>query len=452
MASVRRCCRSCVRLVAPPLVRRAGGAGGPRHAPHRRERRPAARRSRRRTALLGGVRPLPRRARGVRPFAALSAGALRTSGRGTRRRPNQGRPSTSGRFSPTRASGRSCGCPTASTCRWRAHAQLAEPYLGVRFVDTVVATSGAAQPARRRSRSERGCESRVAAPARCSGPPGWPSAACSRADLDAITAAGPTAAVPARLAPVTLPARRRCSPATACRRFRSASVSRSYLLHVPPAYDGSKPVPLLVDFHAMPARGCRSDSELALSGADRSGRRRHGLPDRALRPLGRGLERRPCCVANVDDVAFTRALVAQVSTMACIDPKRVYATGFSMGGGMAHYSPATRPTCSRRWRPPVRSAGRKRRRLPAAAPHHGDLLPWQRGHVRAVRRRIFFVRPGHAGHVPRRAGHVPEVGGIDQCTGSAVGADNNGCSTYASCPGRGRGRAVHEGGRRPGAG
>ena len=42
-------------------------------------------------------------------------------------------------------------------------------------------------------------------------------------------------------------------------------------------------------------------------------------------------------MANVDDVAFARALVAQVSTTACIDPKRVYATGFSMGGGMAHY-------------------------------------------------------------------------------------------------------------------
>jgi len=26
-----------------------------------------------------------------------------------------------------------------------------------------------------------------------------------------------------------------------------------------------------------------------------------------------------------------------VSAMACVDPKRVYATGFSMGGGMSHY-------------------------------------------------------------------------------------------------------------------
>jgi polyhydroxybutyrate depolymerase len=45
----------------------------------------------------------------------------------------------------------------------------------------------------------------------------------------------------------------------------------------------------------------------------------------------------PCCVANVDDVAFAKALVAQVETTACIDTKRVYAVGFSMGGGMSHY-------------------------------------------------------------------------------------------------------------------
>ena len=45
----------------------------------------------------------------------------------------------------------------------------------------------------------------------------------------------------------------------------------------------------------------------------------------------------PCCVANVDDVAFAKALVTDVEKVACIDPKRVYAVGFSMGGGMTHY-------------------------------------------------------------------------------------------------------------------
>jgi polyhydroxybutyrate depolymerase len=37
-----------------------------------------------------------------------------------------------------------------------------------------------------------------------------------------------------------------------------------------------------------------------------------------------------------DDVGFARALVADVSTAACIDSKRVYSTGMSNGGFMSH--------------------------------------------------------------------------------------------------------------------
>jgi polyhydroxybutyrate depolymerase len=47
----------------------------------------------------------------------------------------------------------------------------------------------------------------------------------------------------------------------------------------------------------------------------------------------------PCCTRSgkVDDLGFAKALVADVSGRACIDPKRVFATGISMGGGMTHY-------------------------------------------------------------------------------------------------------------------
>ena len=58
-----------------------------------------------------------------------------------------------------------------------------------------------------------------------------------------------------------------------------------------------------------------------------------GLPG----PSGNAWNIGPCCVATVDDVAFIKALVGQLRATTCIDPKRVYATGFSMGGGMAHY-------------------------------------------------------------------------------------------------------------------
>jgi poly(3-hydroxybutyrate) depolymerase len=41
------------------------------------------------------------------------------------------------------------------------------------------------------------------------------------------------------------------------------------------------------------------------------------------------------CAKNIDDVAFARALVAKLQTQACIDPKRIYAVGYSLGGGMS---------------------------------------------------------------------------------------------------------------------
>jgi polyhydroxybutyrate depolymerase len=47
-----------------------------------------------------------------------------------------------------------------------------------------------------------------------------------------------------------------------------------------------------------------------------------------------------CCgesaAAGVDDVGFVRAVVADAESRICIDPKRVYETGFSNGGMMAY--------------------------------------------------------------------------------------------------------------------
>lgn len=46
-----------------------------------------------------------------------------------------------------------------------------------------------------------------------------------------------------------------------------------------------------------------------------------------------------CCTSDrsVDDVAFAKAIVEDVKKVANIDTTRIYATGFSMGGGMTHY-------------------------------------------------------------------------------------------------------------------
>jgi polyhydroxybutyrate depolymerase len=126
-------------------------------------------------------------------------------------------------------------------------------------------------------------------------------------------------------------------PATTTGPTPGPAMSRSYILHVPSAYKGTTPVPLVVDYH--PLGGSASGEEGASpfkAQTDPEGVVT-AYPSGKSGPSGAAWNVVGCCVANVDDVAFSRALVAQVETMACIDTKRVYAVGFSMGGGMSEF-------------------------------------------------------------------------------------------------------------------
>jgi polyhydroxybutyrate depolymerase len=112
-------------------------------------------------------------------------------------------------------------------------------------------------------------------------------------------------------------------------------VSRTYILHVPSAYTGTKPVPLVIDFHALGGTGSQEQS---LSGYQKIADQEGFLilfPDGIDNAWNIG----PCCTNSrtVDDLGFAKGMVATIVGQACIDTKRVYATGFSMGGGMSHY-------------------------------------------------------------------------------------------------------------------
>jgi len=126
--------------------------------------------------------------------------------------------------------------------------------------------------------------------------------------------------------------------------------SRSYDVHIPPGYDGSTAVPLVLDFHGFPSSpteqagvsGWRSlaDSEgfivaypLGLFGQSDAPEvdTAHG-PSFNGGPL--------CCgwaaLRRIDDVGFARAIVQAVAAEANIDRARVFATGWSNGGFMSH--------------------------------------------------------------------------------------------------------------------
>ncbi len=124
-------------------------------------------------------------------------------------------------------------------------------------------------------------------------------------------------------------------PGDSNRTIRVGAASRTYILHVPSSYSGTTPVPLVIDFHAIGGTGSgqrRASGFAALS--DRDGFV-IAWPDGIDNAWNIG----PCCTRSrtVDDLGFAKAIVAEVVGAGCIDRKRVYANGFSMGGGFSHF-------------------------------------------------------------------------------------------------------------------
>lgn len=112
--------------------------------------------------------------------------------------------------------------------------------------------------------------------------------------------------------------------------------NRTYVLYIPSSYTGNTPVPLVFDWHGLMLNG--SIEQLMFSSyvakADEEG---------FIMVFPNGIDGAwnigPCCTVSrdVDDLSFARELVKKLTSELCIDSKRVYSVGFSMGGGMSHF-------------------------------------------------------------------------------------------------------------------
>jgi polyhydroxybutyrate depolymerase len=112
-------------------------------------------------------------------------------------------------------------------------------------------------------------------------------------------------------------------------------MKRTFILHIPASYTGKTPTPLVVDFHPL---GQTNQFQKGNSGYQAVSEKEGFIvawPQGIQNVWNVGA----CCTQSrdIDDVAFAKALVADVASVACVDPKRVYADGYSMGGGMSHY-------------------------------------------------------------------------------------------------------------------
>jgi polyhydroxybutyrate depolymerase len=217
-------------------------------------------------------------------------------------------------------------------------------------------------------------------------------------------------------------------PAEGKKTVMVGSTSRTYYLHVPTKYDGTKPAPLVVDFHGLGGSGTsEAGSNPYKSVIDPEGVV-SAYPDGVSGTNGTGWNLGPCCTTT-DDVAFAKALVQDVEKMACIDPKRVYAVGFSLGGGMVHVLACQAADV-----------------FAAASPAAADLVKDNVANCKPARPITVFTFRGTADtSVPYGGGSISSLtnigakatfqnwADINQCTGSPSAEDSNGCSTYSSC-------------------
>jgi polyhydroxybutyrate depolymerase len=211
-------------------------------------------------------------------------------------------------------------------------------------------------------------------------------------------------------------------------------VTRSYILHVPTGYTGKTPVPLVLDFHPILTNNSyeRTNSGYA-NLADTEG---------FVVAFPNGIDNAwnigPCCTTSrtVDDLGFAKSLVTTLEGQACIDPKRVYAVGYSMGGGMSHYLACNAADV-----------------FAAVAPAAFDLLQESEEPCHPTRpiTEISFrgtadpIVPYDGGasmppnglavtiHFLGAVGTFQKWAMLDGCSGSPSAADSHGCSTYSQC-------------------
>ena len=113
------------------------------------------------------------------------------------------------------------------------------------------------------------------------------------------------------------------------------TTSRTYILHIPSSYSGKSPLPLVLDFHPLGGTGSGEKSLSGFAALSDS----EGFIIAWPNGIDNAWNIGPCCTNSrtVDDLGFAKGMVAAIEGSACIDPKHVYSTGFSMGGGMSHY-------------------------------------------------------------------------------------------------------------------
>jgi polyhydroxybutyrate depolymerase len=109
--------------------------------------------------------------------------------------------------------------------------------------------------------------------------------------------------------------------------------TRSFRIHVPPGYDGAKPVPLILNFHGQAKTALDQETYSGLTPVSDA----EGFM--LVSPEGSSYPQEWSIIGDYengwDDVGFVSDILANLEAAYCIDPDRVFATGMSNGAEMA---------------------------------------------------------------------------------------------------------------------
>ena len=121
--------------------------------------------------------------------------------------------------------------------------------------------------------------------------------------------------------------------------LQSGGLERTYILHVPPQYDGTRQTPLVLNLHGF---GSNARQQAIYSGVPGKGRPRRVHRRHAERHWRAAALELPG-LSGTDDIAFIRELLDRIESDLCIDAKRVFVSGMSNGAAMSSFVACAMP-------------------------------------------------------------------------------------------------------------
>lgn len=131
--------------------------------------------------------------------------------------------------------------------------------------------------------------------------------------------------------------------------FNGSSITvdgRKVNIKYPDGYPGNKPVPMLFNFHPIGSNADTWAQQSQIAPVALADGAIAVFPDGTMHPgmFGSGPQQGsnawnvgPCCT-TADDVTFIRHVVDELIEKTCVDPTRIYASGYSMGSGFSNYA------------------------------------------------------------------------------------------------------------------